>query len=272
MKWGITCFFERVEEFALVGEVLPEYPLSHVELRGEQPFFAPECTTERDIRFIRDTIEKAGLSASVHATFYDINLATINDDLNAAMLNSYRRYLEMTEAVGARVLVVHGGLLHRDAASLPTLLNRANQRLMDNLRRLGDEAARRGISIGLENSPPNPNRLMIPGWREHLETLCRVNHPHVKAVLDTAHAFLQGLDIYRYYNEISEWLVEMHVHNNDGKSDLHSAMGAGHIDYRNFFSRVDVRVPVVMEIRSLEEARVSLEWVARMAEHRSASR
>jgi sugar phosphate isomerase/epimerase len=261
LKWGITCFFEKRDDFAIVAEIAPQFPLSYLEIRGERPFFSPDDLTEADLLFFKNIIEKSGLKATLHSTFYDINLSTFNSYLREATMQCYRRYLELGSFLGIEVMVVHGGHVHRDAAKNHELVKLARKNLVENLKILGDFGAERNILIGLENSPPNPNQLMVKDWNDHIDILKQVDHPNVGAVLDTAHAHLQGQDIQQYFRHIKDRLVEIHAHNNNGREDLHSAMQTGEINYDEFFKNVDLKIPVIMEIRSMDEAMESLKWI-----------
>ncbi|MEJ2634412.1 MAG: sugar phosphate isomerase/epimerase [Calditrichia bacterium] len=266
MKWGITCFFEDRKEFAAISDLAPRYPIEYIEMRGERPFFSPEDLTPSDLKFFKDIIEKSGLKVTVHATFYDINLATINSYLRKANMECYRKFLDLSGELGAEVMVVHAGYLHRDASGIPALLDNAKNNLVENLKILGDYGLKKNVKIGLENSPPNRNTLMIADWNNHLEILGRVNHPNVGALLDTAHAYLHGLDLNAYYQKIRPHLVEIHAHNNNGKEDEHLGMNRGTIDYVTFFKENQISVPVIMEIRNFVEAAESMEWIRQFEE------
>ena len=261
MEWGITCFFQNQADFEVVAELAPNYPIRYIEIRGEQPFFAPEVLSDSDIDFFRKILTRAGVNVTLHSTFYDINLATINSFLKKATLDCYRNYLDLAQQIGAKVMVLHGGYLHKDAIGIPELVHIARQNLLDNLKILGDYGEQKGVVIGLENSPPNRNMLMVPDWEQQLEILRKLNHPNVKAVWDMAHAYLHGLDLYDYYRYIKEYLVEIHIHNNDGREDLHLGIQRGKIDYRSFFLKNKVAVPAIMEIRTFSDALESLEWI-----------
>jgi len=261
MEWGITCFFQNKTDFEVVAKLAPQYPIQYIEIRGEQPFFAPEVLSDSDIDFFKNILNRAGVNVTLHSTFYDINLATINSFLKQATVACYKNYLDLAHRIGAKVMVLHGGYLHKDAIEIPGLIRVARENLLENLKILADYGEKKGVIIGLENSPPNRNMLMIPGWEKQIELLNELNHPNVKAVWDMAHAFLHGLDLNEYYRHIKEYLVEIHIHNNDGKEDLHLGINQGSIDYQSFFSANEVTVPVIMEIRTFSDALESLEWI-----------
>jgi sugar phosphate isomerase/epimerase len=261
MIWGITCFFENKADLKIVEKLAPVYPLSFLEIRGERPFFSPEDISGKDVRFFRDILDKTGLRVTLHATFYDINLSTINSYLRRAVLDCYREYLNLAEQLNVEIMVLHGGHIIKDAVGIQQIEQQAEQNLIENLKNLGDMAARKNIVIGLENSPPGPHPRLVHDWISHIRILEKVRHEQVRAVLDTAHAHLQDLDLNQYFREIEKYLVELHVHNNDGKEDSHAALNHGTIDYAHFFSENRVEVPVILEIKTYQEAIESLEWI-----------
>lgn len=244
-----------------MADILPDSPIRYVEIRGERPFFSPADLTESDLKYFREIINKAGLKVTLHATFYDINLVSMNPFLQEANLKCYLEYLHLAEAVGAEIMVVHGGLIHKDAAGIHKLTQIARENLVHNLKRLGDASSQNGIRIGLENSPPNKNILMVPTWNEQISILKEVDHPSVGAVFDMAHAHLHDLNLAEYFEHIEPHLVEIHIHNNNGREDLHLGVNRGEIDYGLFFREYTTDVPIIMEIRNLNEAFESIEWV-----------
>ncbi len=264
IPWGITCFFEERREFEKVVNIVPDYPLKYLEIRGERPFFSVDVLSREDIRFFRKIIEKIGLRITLHATFYDINLSTLNLFLRDAVLNCYQRTIEVAEEINAEIIVLHAGLVNKDAAKNENLVNLAHRSLIDNLKRLGDYAGKKNIILGLENSPPNRHLLMVAGCKEHLQILDEVDHPHVKGILDMAHAFLHGHDVQEYFRKLEPLLAEIHVHNNDGSKDQHRAMDTGVIPYEEFFLHNEIKIPAIMEIHNFDEALQSLEWIKKI--------
>ena len=261
IQWGITCFFEKKEDFGKIIELAPNFPINYLEIRGERPFFAPEDLSRSDIDYFRKIIERSGLRVTLHSTFYDINLSTINSFLQNATIDCYKKYLDLAATIGAEIMVVHAGYIHKDAVAHQQIHEIAEINLINNLQILGDYASSKNVVIGLENSPPNRHQLMVWEPGRQIDILKKVNHPHVRAVYDTAHAFLHGHDISGYYEKIEPYLAEMHIHNNDGKQDQHRSIADGAINYNHFFRDHRVSVPVIMEIRNIEEALQSLEWI-----------
>ncbi|MBN2366628.1 MAG: sugar phosphate isomerase/epimerase [Calditrichaeota bacterium] len=271
IPWGITCFFEKRKDFEETVEISLRYPLQFIEIRGERPFFAVDDLKPDDIRYFRKIISNTGLRVTFHATFYDINLSSLNPYLRNAILECYKKSIEIASEIQAEIMVVHAGLVHKDAAGIRNLVDLARRNLIENLKILGEEAEEKNIIIGLENSPPNVHRLMVPGWQEHRHILKEVNHPKVKGVVDMGHAFLHGHDIQTYFHRMEDLLAEIHVHNNNGLEDQHRAMDIGVIPYEDFFLNNNVTVPAIMEIHNLTEAVQSLEWIKTLNAKKSVS-
>ncbi len=268
MEWGITCFFQNQEDFSIVKEIAPQYPIRYIEIRGEQPFFSPQDITEENLSFFQNVIKETGLQVTLHSTFYDINLATLNEYLRKATMECYRKYIDLGHTVGAEIMVLHAGHIHRDITSIPELKRTARNNLLENITALANYAQDKGVKIGLENSPPNKNPLMVSDWENHIKILDELSHSNVGAVLDFAHAFLHNLDLSQYLDNIYDYLIEIHIHNNDGKQDFHAAVNQGVIDYESIFRGRQLDVPVIMEIRNFQEAMQSLEWVKQFEKRR----
>jgi len=84
------------------------------------------------------------------------------------------------------------------------------------------------IQIGLEN-----------GFR--LSYLCRKPEDLLKVinlvkglklVFDVGHANVAGFDPIQYFKKIKNFVINIHTHDNDGKSDQHALIGQGNIDFK----------------------------------------
>ncbi|RMG67910.1 MAG: sugar phosphate isomerase/epimerase [Calditrichaeota bacterium] len=267
---GATAFFHQPVDFNQVVEASVQFPLiQFVELRGETPFLFPGKTTEEDLDLYRQVLREAGLRSTVHTTMYDINLATLNPYQKDANIACYKKYLDFAAAVGAEVIVVHGGELYEEFVNHPLsdeFLETARAHLCESLWELGEYARQLGIKIGLENSPPSSSKMRIVFNPEsQIQILDRVNHPNVGALLDFAHAFLWGFDLTAYLEAIHPYLVEFHAHNNWGKGDDHLGLHQGEIDYRPLLNHPLVQgIPFIMEIRSYQELVQTMRWLEKV--------
>jgi sugar phosphate isomerase/epimerase len=190
--------------------------------------------------------------------------------------------LEIAAAIGAEVVVYHAGTLgsaFEDDAALEAGL--AGER--DALRQLGDQAARHGIVIAVENRAPTSRVIARRSYGMRLDLVAgqveAVGHPNVTMCLDTGHAFLAaqylGFDFLDAVRGAAPLVGHVHLADNFGRigapdadpremeflgeGDLHLPPGWGSIPLRDMLSIPYPRDPVVIiEIRHLRHHREAL--------------
>ena len=90
-----------------------------------------------------------------------------------------------------------------------------------------------GVVICLENLPFTSLPLSRTG--EVLEFVRMMNTPTMKMCLDTGHAAVYGDSPAEMVRMIGkDYLATLHVHDNDGRSDLHWRPGEGVVDWVDF--------------------------------------
>jgi sugar phosphate isomerase/epimerase len=112
---------------------------------------------------------------AIHAPFQELPLISVNRYVELEAARQVRMAVRAAGELGLELVTVHcvpPGRLQKDTFW---------GRLVPLLRALGDEAARLGTRIGVENVqfPATPD--------EHVELLERVDHPYVGATLDLGH-------------------------------------------------------------------------------------
>lgn len=174
----------------------------------------------------------------IHAPFHDLPLVSTNPRVEREAVRQVRETIRAANALGLKVVTVHA--VPPGRIPEPEFI----QRLVANLRTLGDEARSAGVVIGVENVayPSDPE--------EHVGLLDAVGHPAVGATLDVGHIALRikrdGVGTAtevpgaRLYNERLLELIDrlgtriIHVHVHDVRADDlrdHRAVGRGVIDF-----------------------------------------
>ena len=103
----------------------------------------------------------------------------------------------------------------------------------DFYRRLTRVAEDEGVVIGLENMPMPQLALARPA--EILDFVKEINSPALRVCLDTGHCTMCGVEPGEAVRLLgAEYLAALHVHDNDGKRDLHWLPYAGVIDWAAF--------------------------------------
>lgn len=94
-------------------------------------------------------------------------------------------------------------------------------------------AKENGITICIENMPMIALPLSTP--TQILNFVKRINDSHFKICLDTGHCAVFGINPHDALKELtSEYVKVLHIHDNDGKRDLHLLPHQGVIDWEKF--------------------------------------
>ncbi len=161
---------------------------------------------------------------------------------HAESVDDLKRCVDWLGAAGGSCLVVHPGGLSDPADS-----EARRDALARGLIILADHARGTGITLCVENMPPG----VFPGSRmaDLREVVDAIGRPEVALALDTGHAHISG-------SAGSETLAAgprlrtTHVHDNDGRADVHLPPGLGSIDWGGWVAAldaIDYRGPILLE-------------------------
>jgi sugar phosphate isomerase/epimerase len=201
---------------------------------------------------IREVLASTTLDVSVHAPYSDLNLASLNYPIYRESIRQLSRCVEAAAEFTERV-TIHPGYMSPAAKLVPQQVWDLHKSA---LAEIGATAQDAGVLVTLENMPDIPNFLcrqpdelfgMVDGI-EGVGITLDVGHAHTMGMVD---AFLLRIDD----------VDHVHIHDNDGTSDAHLALGDGTIDWERVGSSIaaSYRGICVVEGRNLPEAEKSLE-------------
>lgn len=177
-------------------------------------------------------------AGAVHAPFQDLPLVSTNKYIEQEAIRQITWSIQAAAELNLEIVTVH--------ASAPARMpkDQVLDHAIANMRKLGDEAQKYGVRLGLENViyPTDPH--------EYVELLDAIDHPAVGATLDVGHiAFwlkrdgitrLEGETGAAFYNACLEQMIDqlgkriIHLHIHDVRlPDIrdHRAVGRGIIDF-----------------------------------------
>ncbi len=133
--------------------------------------------------------------------------------------------MEICDYLGCKYIVVHGLKVKQYYGSEEAEWD-ATEKFLDTVFPIAKE---RGIVICVENIYTGVGRHILEGpccdARKAAERIDRINEKYGAEVLgfcfDTGHANLVGIDFEKFINIIGKRLKVLHIHDNDGISDLH---------------------------------------------------
>lgn len=200
-----------------------------------------------------DVADRDGIAAALgpfargvmHAPFHDLPLVSTNPHVEREAVRQVAAAIRAAGALGLEVVTVHAVPRGRIPETEFT------QRLVANLRALGDAACRAGVVIGVENVayPCDPD--------DHIGLLETVDHPAIGATLDVGHvafwlkrdgitAALGAAGVQRFNRRLLALIDRLgtrivHVHVHDVRADDlrdHRTVGHGVIDFPSVVARL----------------------------------
>lgn len=203
-------------EIAFLGEDLDSFDPGQLQAFGEQ-------------------LAHAGLKATVHGPFHDLNSGALDPAVRELTGLRYRQVIEAARLLDAHLIILHPGYEHWRYGGVTNLWLQPNLTFWPPLLELAD--ANRQI-IALENIFERvPDTLG--------ELLDRLDHPCLAHCFDVGHWHLFA------ETSLSDWLarlghrlVHLHLHDNHGDSDAHLPLGEGTIDLPSLFRLAGSRSPI----------------------------
>ncbi|MGN0038802.1 MAG: HD domain-containing phosphohydrolase [Coriobacteriales bacterium] len=248
-SWLIVPDFNRLEEsVALAAEYGAAFEYDD--------FYAPavyedEREVERRVAAYL-ALERDRSADTLHGVFFDINPNSLDSVMRNRSRALMRQSLAIANRLGVRGVVFHSDIYGGMRLSIPpeVWLNSAEELF----RQLCAENP--GLSIYLENTiEQEPDQLVALAQR-------MADVPNFALALDYAHASLSATDGAVWLREMGPYVRHVHLNDNDLYADRHWPVGAGSIDYPRFAALADRHipgVPMLMEVRTLEDARTSLQ-------------
>lgn len=179
-------------------------------------------------RVTRHLLDGFGGRLALHGPLWDLNLGSYRPETRAVALGRLVEAVEAAAELGADHLVVHPF-----AWETPDFDGQRWRHALGSLLALCDVAARRGVTLGVENLP-DPDR-SPDGLERYLELIERLPPP-AQALLDVGHAHLSGWDIIHAIRRLGERLGAVHLHDNHGQRDDHLPVWAGTVAWDAIFA------------------------------------
>ncbi|MER2111768.1 MAG: TIM barrel protein [Solibacillus isronensis] len=188
---------------------------------------------------IEQLMQQYNLAVSIHARSWDLNLASLNEEIRNASVHEIMNALYISKALNCPSVTIHPG--RKMIASHPSIFY--EQAMDKSLKTLYKASKKIGVSISLELLEELPKELYFEP--EALNRLLE-KYPSFKTTFDIAHIGLQ--------DNIEEKLCQLHnidkIHISDAtEQKFHVALGTGQLRLpKTLWHRIEEQnVPVVLE-------------------------
>ena len=200
---------------------------------------------------------------TIHAPFVDLNPGAIDPMVKSVTQLRFRQILNVAAVLKPRAAVFHAGYDRwRYNGRKDLWLDNS----LDTWRTVIDAASKIGTRIAVENvfdEDPEALGMLI----EKLDT------PDFGFCFDTGHFnIFSTVSLETWFDRLGKRIVEVHVHDNNGKEDSHWGLGRGTVDFTTFFrllqKHAHVRVPVyTIEAHDKDDIDSSIQQAQRLMQN-----
>jgi sugar phosphate isomerase/epimerase len=214
------------------------------EIVGEGRHFLPDIEAG-----LKEQLPSYGLVCSVHAPLSDVNIGSLNPRMRAAALDEVLRSIASAGRLGFNPFTVHPGfftplgMVAKDNARKVT---------KESLKLIERTARENGVVVALENMPEMPMSMATTPKA----LLDLMDGTDMRICLDIGHANTsKNIDEYLRFKDR---IVNVHIHDNDGKWDQHLPIGNGNIDFKRLMPKLSsYKGRYVIEVRKIEDGTIS---------------
>ncbi len=204
---------------------------------------------------VSDLVSTLSIEPSqMHAPYGDLDLQLGSADKAVQMkgMEKSKEWLKYASILRVKVLVFHTawnkkseGLSKEEQVAQDKAVNRE---VFADIGKFGGEV---GVKVAVEN------RLEGGFGSKPCDMLDIVlaDPDHLGVCLDTGHANVNGLGSGQFVRELGKHLIATHIHDNDGRTDLHLLPYMGNIHWPDFFRAIEeapYRGPLIIEIPGYE--------------------
>lgn len=190
-------------------------------------------------------------SLSVHAPFMDLSPGALDEKIRKVTIDRFKETLEIAGILKAKYIVFHSGYERwKYALKIEPWLKQS----LLTWREIKAMAEDLGIKVAIENIfEDNPENLKL--------LMEEIGSENFGLCFDTGHFnMFSSIPLKDWLKEIKDYIIELHLHDNDRSEDQHLPIGDGNFDFKTLFNKLkDNNCLYTIEARSQELALKSIE-------------
>ncbi len=206
-------------------------------------------------------LDSFDVAYSLHVPTSDARVPNLRIDLGRMLHHNFRvmeRVFEIASLLDVRHIVIHGGDIvagdqKYDFSGIP--YRRSFVNTARNLKVLGALAREYSVTLCLENLCDD----RVGCLPVELLALLHAANTDIYATLDTGHAFITaeryGIPLNDFFDVLCPFIKHVHLHDNNGLSDLHLPPGEGNMDVRSVIRYIRDIQPgvVILELKTFAD-------------------
>jgi sugar phosphate isomerase/epimerase len=217
-RFGCSSWFFQELSIAEALQTIEGSSFSAAEIWMEHLWKSSE--SPGDLRILAKDL---GLSLSLHAASYDVNIASTNPGIRKESLRQIEESLRVAGELGARPVVVHAGRLSSSKGDLHEYW----RLLVDAFDHLQHAAVENGAEVAIEVMEKRPKERFV--GPEDVHRLMVGDHCNMGLTVDLAH-IRTVMDHREFFSRIpSKWIIHAHL-SDSAPGATHVPLGRGSLD------------------------------------------
>ena len=225
---------------------------SHWEIVSEADHYLPMIGLS-----LESMMKSYDLTYSIHAPFNDINIASLNESVREMSVIELIKIMNMASELDIKTVTIHPGLYSMVVSGLEERSVMAAKRSLRTLDRMAQEC---GVRLCVENMPGF--RFFLGQTAEQMSEL--LEGTNLPICLDIGHANTTG-QLNEIIDTLGSRIMNVHIHDNDGKQDQHLTIGEGTVDFDDCLKRLSsYGGRYIIECKTLESGSESQDRLSRL--------
>ncbi len=222
-------------EIGFIGQLSTEDILEDLTFAANNDFACFEIALDwkqnynlnpKVIKKIRQISVKHGIELIVHTPYY-LPTSTMLPEIKKGVFENVRKGIILARGVRSNKLTIHPGYQEIPGSAIRYCYDS----LIDNLHKIVEIGQQYDVKICFENfNKP----FLCSELKDYLYVLNSVKG--LMATLDVGHVNTTNNKLLEYFKETRNVIMDIHIHDNNGKRDEHKCIGEGTIDFKEFFS------------------------------------
>ena len=241
----------------LEGELLPFF-LSHrlqpeIGLEGDALYTKGKAEFKR----IADSLRGEGLSCTLHAPFFDLAPGALDPKIRAVSREKLKLAFELIDIFRPQAIICH---LNFESNKHGYKVEEWFAHAAETFGQLLAMVEGTQTTMALENTYETEPTL-------HIRMMQTLNSPQARICLDVGHLMAFAKCPWQDWLPALPWVGHLHLHDNEGDTDTHRAIGRGRFDFPGFLAALvqhKVQPLVTLEPHSQVDLRESVDALARL--------
>ena len=197
-------------------------------------------------------------SLSIHAPFMDLSPGAVDSKVRNATLERFFHVLDISEILKPKAVVLHSGYEKwKYALNVDLWLEKSLLTWKQVNKRASDIGVRLAIENIFEDEPSNLHLLMK-----------KMDSENFGICFDTGHFnIFSKVPLKEWMDSLNQYIIELHLHDNDKSFDQHLSVGDGTFDFTGFFDMLSNKNCIyTIEAHTPENVMKSMERIKKLTD------